>query len=93
MAGETDRARAAIEASEETAPFIILDIVPGVILLGDEYRALSMLEQAADIVVENFDDRRNTLDWVWKLRCSPDIQTLEGNPRYEAILRILGLPD
>ena len=92
MAGETDRARAAIENSEETAPFIVLDIVPGVILLGDESRALSMLEQAADFVDENFDDRRDALAWIWKLRCSPDIQTLEGHPRYQAILRRLGLP-
>ena len=92
LAGETERARQAVLQNKETAPFIVLDIVPALILLGNENRALQMLEQAATFVSAELGDNEQR-DWIWHLRCSPEVQGLAGNARYDAILAEFGLPN
>ena len=90
-AGLIERARAALAGTGETAPFVVLDIVPGAILLGEEDRALDMLEAAAATATATLrGPGRN--GWIRKLQCSPEIRSLAGHPRYEALLESLGLP-
>ena len=92
LAGDSDRALAAVTRSEETAPFVVIDIAPAAVLLGDNNRALTMLEEAAAIVSGEL-DLSEQMDWIWKLRGSPALQSLRGNARFEAILQEFGLPD
>lgn len=86
LGGETERASVAVATTGETAPFVLLDIIPGAVLMGDEKRALTLLEIAADSARALF-DRKTQFDWIVEMRCPPEIQSLAGNPRYEAILR------
>jgi len=90
-AGDTERASAAIGALSETPPpFVTLDVVPAAILLGETEIALAMLEDAAAAVSAEIPPR-GQLDWIWKLRCLPEIQGLDGHPRYNAILESFDL--
>jgi tetratricopeptide (TPR) repeat protein len=89
LAGETERARRALDSTDETEPFLMLDAAPAGIILGDYERALDLLERAAGLVETNIDERYN---WLWRLHCDPAMQKLAGNPRYVALLDRFGLP-
>jgi tetratricopeptide (TPR) repeat protein len=91
LAGQVERARRALDATDMMGePFVITDMAPAVALLGNQDRALDMLERAADMVLPDVVLR---YDWLWRWRCAPAIQGLSGNPRYEALLERLGLPE
>jgi DNA-binding winged helix-turn-helix (wHTH) protein/tetratricopeptide (TPR) repeat protein len=90
LTGRDERARAALaETMLVTEPFIVLDMVPAAIVLGERAQAMAMLENAATAVYEDVSLRN---DWLWRFQCLPEIQSLEGHPRFEALLRRLGLP-
>lgn len=89
LSGQTDRARRALDATAETAPFVILDIAPAEVVLGEHERAMDLLERAAADVESDIGLRFN---WLWRLRCSPEVQSLAGNPRFERLLERFGLP-
>lgn len=91
LAGQEERARSALSALERNEPGFPRDAVlefalPAALALGEEDRALTILEQLttdADLA-QSFFVRQ-------KIRCHPEVRSLAGNPRYEAVLDRLGL--
>lgn len=78
--GETDRARLAISGTTDldwTAR------VPAAIVIGDTDLALDILEQVEAEAPANLQN----------LRCSSEIRSLAGNPRFDALMERLDLPE
>lgn len=91
LAGQTDRARAALDSLDLTEPFIALDAVPAAILLGETQQALNILERAADQMQAKM-DRDEMYSWLLRLQCPPEIRQLHNERRYLRLLDRLGIP-
>ena len=59
------------------------DVIAAAIALGDEERALGYLEMLAA-------DNPDQLRFV---RCSEEVRSLVGHPRYERVLKRIGVPN
>jgi tetratricopeptide (TPR) repeat protein len=94
LAGQDERARAALDALErnepDLVPWALVDAAaPAAIALGENDRALDMIER---VIADAASDPHQTFDLVLSLRCTPEVRSLAGHPRYDAILDRLGLP-
>lgn len=83
LAGRSDPAAALLERYETDENAFPPDLARAALLLGQQERALDILERAADR------DPLALLD----MRCPPEIRALAGNPRYEAVLERVGFPE
>jgi len=59
------------------------DVIAAAIALGDEERALGYMEMLA----------AEQLYQLRFVRCSEEVRSLTGNPRYERVLAQLGVPN
>jgi TolB-like protein/Tfp pilus assembly protein PilF len=89
VAGNCDRARALLASQEATDASGFLNTAYALAVLGDEQSALTMLERGASAAQEE----SNSLMALDYIHCSPEIQGYAGNPRYEALLNKLDMPD
>jgi hypothetical protein len=89
LVGQDGRARRALDQLDATEPFIVVDVAPAAIVLGERERAIALLEDAAIAVQEDISLRN---DWLWRFQCMPEIQSLQGHPRFEALVERLDLP-
>lgn len=89
LAGEEERARTILNSQKAANTLDFLSTAAATAALGERDRTLTMLERAADSATSEA--------WphivLWQIQCSPEIRNLSGNPRYEALLDRLGLPD
>jgi TolB-like protein/Tfp pilus assembly protein PilF len=92
LAGQTERARTALDTLDPNQPFIALDAVPAAVLLGETELALDILERAAEQMQANM-DRDEMYSWLLRLQCPPEIRQLQSEPRYQRLLVRLGLPN
>jgi TolB-like protein/DNA-binding winged helix-turn-helix (wHTH) protein/tetratricopeptide (TPR) repeat protein len=83
LAGLSDPAAALLERYETDEDAFPPHLARAALLLGQQERALDILERAADR------DPSALLD----MRCTPEIRALAGNPRYEAVLERVGFPE
>jgi hypothetical protein len=89
LAGEIDRARSTLNSQEIFGTEALLDASRALAVLGDEDRALTMLERGA---ASAWSESRPLLVLNY-VHCSPEIRRLAGNSRYESLLNQLGLQD
>ncbi len=83
LAGMVERAQAALAGTDMSQLRNPGAIAALAIVLGDEERALTILERAAA-------EAPHSLQIV---RCFAEVRSLAGNPRYEAVLDKVGFPD
>ncbi len=87
-AGQTDRARAALDAGDVVNEW--LRAASAAAALGDAHLATDILESAIDRVGPEIGD------FTWSfghIRCVPTLMSLEGNPRFDALVARMDLPD
>jgi TolB-like protein/Flp pilus assembly protein TadD len=89
LAGEIERARSILSSQEISGTDAFLKASWSWAVLGDEDQTLTMLERAA----ESAWSESQPLFVLETIHCSPEIQRFAGNPRYEALLDQLGIPD
>lgn len=89
LAGQEERARKILNSQELAATGSFLGAATLAAALGEENRTMTLLEQAADSAFR----RRGPYPVLRRIQCSPEIRNLSGDPRYEALLDRLGLPD
>lgn len=81
VAGREERARAAIHSVNDGTWWWTR--VPAAVILGDTNVAVDILELA----------ERESRAGLTEVRCPPEIRTLAGNPRFDALLLRLNLPE
>jgi hypothetical protein len=81
LAGQNERARTIVTDEAKTEWW--RSTASAAVLLGDEDLALDILEQR----------EKEAKSERWDFRCEPDIRSLAGNPRYDALLERLDLPN
>lgn len=83
LAGRREPAAALLERYESDENAFPVHLARAALLLGQQERALDILERAAAR-----DPSR-----LLNMRCPPEIRALGGNPRYEAVLERVGFPE
>lgn len=86
--GEHERARNAIEANNSTDIWWVRS--PAAAALGDDELAIDILLEAVE---EELANDTPDLRWFGRIRCMPALRNLEGNPRYDALIERLDLPE
>ena len=81
LLGQDERARNAVNAIDSSAWWRTR--AAAAVTLGDTETAIDILEQAAV----------DASDSIPALRCSPEVRSLAGNPRFDALLERLDLPE
>lgn len=94
LAGQEARARAALDELDKNerdwdSSVLLQFMVPAALALREEHRAMTMLEQVTGHAAA---DLSQAFQVILFLRCSPEMRSLDHNPRYEALLDQLGLP-
>jgi TolB-like protein len=82
IAGQDERVRAAISSVAEAGDWW-WESVPAAIVLDETDLALDILEKAESA----------TPDEMWNVRCVPEIKSLAGNPRFDALMKRLDLAE
>ena len=81
MAGEIERTRSAIDSND--SPDQWWNRASAAAILGEVNLALDILEQA----------EQDGFDAMMAVRCIPEVRALGGNPRYDALVERLNLPE
>jgi len=89
LAGEIERARSILNSREITGTIALLEASWVLAVLGDQDQTLTMLERAAASAWSE----SQPLLVLETVHCTPEIRRFASNPRYEALLDHLGMPD
>jgi len=87
-AGQFERARAALDSDEATSRW--LRAAPAAVVLGETDRALDILETAFQRTEPEIGGYAQQFGHI---RCVPALMSLAGNPRFDALMEKLDLPE
>jgi tetratricopeptide (TPR) repeat protein len=89
LAGDIERARSILSTQEISGTDAFLEAAWTWAVLDDQDKTLTMLERAAASAWSESQPL-----WVLEnIHCAPEFQRYSGNPRYQALLDQLGMPD